>query len=111
MAPNIFNSFSGSGSEVLRRRNEELERELKRSHEREEKMSKELEKTRTRLRVVEDAEERLCLQLGELEAEAVDQARTYRAHIVALMQQLGAAQKLLQQAEIHFEVDYESMSE
>ncbi|XP_058206338.1 protein RESPONSE TO LOW SULFUR 3-like [Rhododendron vialii] len=86
--------------EVLRKRNEELERELKRSMEREEKMRKELERTWERLRVAEEAEERLCSQLGELEAEAVDQARSYRARVLSMMDQLSAAQKLLQAASL-----------
>ncbi|KAL8224277.1 hypothetical protein R6Q57_019752 [Mikania cordata] len=81
--------------EVLRRRNEELERELKRSLEREEKMKMELQRTWERLRVAEDAEERLCSQLGELEAEAVDQARAYRERLVALMEQLSVARKII----------------
>ncbi|PIA34999.1 hypothetical protein AQUCO_03700330v1 [Aquilegia coerulea] len=79
----------------LRRRNEELERELKISLEREQLMRQELDKTTQRLRVVEDAEERLCSQLGDLEAEAVDQARFYHAQIRSLMQQLSQAQKQL----------------
>ncbi|CAI9295565.1 unnamed protein product [Lactuca saligna] len=87
--------------EVLRRRNEELERELKRSMEREEKMKMELQKIWERLRVAEDAEERLCSQLGELEAEAMDQARDYRERIITLMEQLSAAQKLIQSASLH----------
>ncbi|OIT35797.1 PREDICTED: protein RESPONSE TO LOW SULFUR 3-like [Nicotiana attenuata] len=87
-------------SEVLRRRNEELEKELKRSIEREEKMKQELQKTWERLRVAEEAEERLCSQLGELEAEAVDQARTYRTRVIHLMDQLSLAQKLLESASI-----------
>ncbi|KAA8533507.1 hypothetical protein F0562_031059 [Nyssa sinensis] len=62
---------------VLRKRNEELERELKKSVEREEKMKQELQRTFERLKVTEEAEERLCFQLGELEAEAVDQARAH----------------------------------
>ncbi|XAR71555.1 hypothetical protein NMG60_11017891 [Bertholletia excelsa] len=86
--------------EVLRRRNEELERELGKSLEREEKMKLELQKTFERLRVAEEAEERLCSQLGELEAEGVDQARAYRSRILSLMDQLSAAQKLLQTASI-----------
>ncbi|KAK3042021.1 hypothetical protein RJ639_001723 [Escallonia herrerae] len=81
---------------ALRRRNEELERELKRSLEREEKMKAELQKTWDRLRIAEEAEERLCSQLGELEAEAVDEARAYRARMLALMDQLAAAQVQLQ---------------
>ncbi|KAK9292845.1 hypothetical protein L1049_020825 [Liquidambar formosana] len=82
--------------EEMRKRNEELERELKKSQEREEKMRLELQRTWERLRVAEEAEERLCSQLGELEAEAVDQARAYHARILSLMDQLSQAQKLLQ---------------
>ncbi|KAL4342482.1 hypothetical protein GQ457_08G034020 [Hibiscus cannabinus] len=77
--------------EELRKRNEELERELRESREREEQMRKELRKVWERLRVAEEAEERLCSQLGELEAESVDQARAYNAHIVSLMAQLSKA--------------------
>ncbi|TMW80431.1 hypothetical protein EJD97_020212 [Solanum chilense] len=87
-------------SEVLRRRNEELEKELKKSIEREEKMKEELNKTWEKLRVAEEAEERLCSQLGEFEAEAVDQARIYRTRIHNLMDQLSTAQKLLQSDQI-----------
>ncbi|CAI9774222.1 unnamed protein product [Fraxinus pennsylvanica] len=87
--------------EVLHKRNEELEKELKRSLEREENMKQELQRTWERLRVAEEAEERLCSQLGEFEAEAVDQARSYRARLMSLMEQLSAAQKLLQQATIN----------
>ncbi|XP_071690262.1 protein RESPONSE TO LOW SULFUR 3-like [Rutidosis leptorrhynchoides] len=86
--------------EVLRRRNEELERELKRSLEREEKMKTELQKTWQRLRVAEDAEERLCSQLGELEAEAMDQARDYRQRLVTLMEQLSVAQKVIESGSV-----------
>ncbi|XP_057489773.1 protein RESPONSE TO LOW SULFUR 3-like [Actinidia eriantha] len=86
---------AAADEEVLRRRNEELERELKSSLEREEKMKQELQRTWERLRVAEEAEERLCSQLGELEAEAVDQARAYRARLLGLMDQLSAAQKVL----------------
>ncbi|MFS7961587.1 putative protein response to low sulfur [Helianthus anomalus] len=89
-----------AAEEVLRRRNEEVERELKRSLEREEKMKMELQKTWERLRVAEDAEERLCSQLGELEAEAVDQARAYRERLVMLMEQLSAAQKIIESASV-----------
>ncbi|KAM0043317.1 putative protein response to low sulfur [Helianthus debilis subsp. tardiflorus] len=86
--------------EVLRRRNEELERELKRSLVREEKMKMELQRTWERLRVAEEAEERLCSQLGELEAEGVDQARAYRERLVMLMEQLSAAQKIIESASV-----------
>ncbi|KAL7003712.1 hypothetical protein U1Q18_004860 [Sarracenia purpurea var. burkii] len=90
----------GKEEEVLKKRNEELERELKRSLEREEKMKQELQRTSARLRVAEEAEERLCFQLGELEAEAVEQARAYRDRVFSLMDQLSAAQKLLQASSI-----------
>ncbi|GLU21368.1 hypothetical protein SLE2022_375120 [Rubroshorea leprosula] len=78
--------------EELRKRNEKLERELKESREREEIMMKELQKAWERLRVAEEAEERLCSQLGELEAESVHQARDYNARIITLMDQLAQAQ-------------------
>ncbi|KAK4489772.1 hypothetical protein RD792_000409 [Penstemon davidsonii] len=80
---------------LLRRRNEELERELRNSLEREERMKEDLIKLWRRLRVAEEGEERLCCQLGELEAEAVDQAREYGARVVKLMEQLNDAQRIL----------------
>ena len=79
----------------LKKRNEELERELRQSKEREEQMRRELQSAWKRLRVAEEAEERLCSQLGDLEAEAVHQARDYHARIVSLMNQLSQAQNLL----------------
>ena len=85
---------------VLRKRNEELERELRKSQEREERMKAELQRARERLRIAEEAEERLCSQLGELEADAVDQARTDHARILALMNQLSQAQRLLQASSV-----------
>lgn len=85
---------------VLAMRNEELERELRESREREERARDELRRTAERLRVAEEAEERLCSQLGELEAEAVVQAREYRARVVLLMEQLSQAQRLLQAASV-----------
>ncbi|KAI3457900.1 hypothetical protein Pfo_014563 [Paulownia fortunei] len=88
--------------EEVRRRNEELERELKKSLEREERMKEELMRAWERLRVAEEAEERLCCQLGELEAEAVGQAREYRARIMELMEQLSGAKQLLQRTSSSF---------
>ena len=82
----------------LKKRNDELEKELKESKEREEEMRRQLQRASERLRVAEDAEERLCSQLGELEAEAVYQARDYHDRIVDLMNQLSRAQNLLQNA-------------
>ncbi|KAJ4726791.1 putative Response to low sulfur protein [Melia azedarach] len=84
----------------LRKRNEELERELKKSKEREEQTRLELQRTWDRLRLAEEAEERLCSQLGELEAEAVNQARDYHAHIISLMDQLSQAHQFLQKASL-----------
>ncbi|XP_012474706.1 protein RESPONSE TO LOW SULFUR 3 [Gossypium raimondii] len=81
--------------EELRKRNQELEKELKESREREEQMRKELRKMWERLRVAEEAEERLCSQLGDLEAESVNQARAFNAHILSLMDQLSKGSNLL----------------
>ncbi|KAH6815402.1 response to low sulfur 2 [Perilla frutescens var. frutescens] len=81
--------------EALQRRNEEFEREVKKSLEREERMKEELMRAWGRLRVAEEAEEQLCCQLGELEAEALNQAREYRARIMELMDHLSHAHSLL----------------
>ncbi|XP_043718132.1 uncharacterized protein LOC122666087 [Telopea speciosissima] len=86
---------SGAGEaeeEALRERNEELERELKKSLEREGEMREELQRTSQRLKAIEEAEERLC----EIEAEALDQARAYHIQNRSLMDQLSQAHKLLQ---------------
>lgn len=84
--------------EALRKRNDELEMELRKGREREEKMVEELRRVNERLRVAEEAEESLSSQLGELEAEAVEQARGYHARILSLTEQLSQAQKLLRRA-------------
>lgn len=84
-------SVIAKAEEELRRKNEALERQLKESREREEMMRNELRKAWERLRVAEDAEERLCSQLGDLEAESVNLARDYNARILALMNQLSQA--------------------
>lgn len=90
----------GVESVSLKRRNEELEKELEASQERELIMRKELRRVCERLKVAEEAEERLSLQLGELEAEALTQARDYHQQITSLMNQLSHAHKLLQAASI-----------
>ncbi|KAL3630774.1 hypothetical protein CASFOL_023758 [Castilleja foliolosa] len=98
MAPSFVIPYTPeqrNGEEVLRWRNEELERELKKSLEREERMKEELTRALARLMVAEEAEERLCCQLGEFEAEAVDQAREYRARMMELMEKLSGAKELL----------------
>ncbi|GLT29697.1 hypothetical protein SLA2020_045440 [Shorea laevis] len=97
MAPSIAvaNPMSVKEDEELRKRNGELERELKESKEREEMMWKELQRAWERLRVAEEAEERLCSQLGDLEAESVQLARDSNARIIALTHQLSQAQAYL----------------
>ncbi|GER46767.1 response to low sulfur 2 [Striga asiatica] len=109
MAPTIAIPFSGAaaaqtkgGEEALRRRNEDLERELRDSLAREERMRSELRRALARLTVAEEAEERLCCQLGELEAEAVGRAREYRARIEELMGQLAGAKEMLMQRSSSF---------
>ncbi|OWM75489.1 hypothetical protein CDL15_Pgr021653 [Punica granatum] len=79
----------------LKKRNEELEAELREIRQREERMRTELERAWERLRVAEEAEERLCFQLGELEAEAVEQVRDYHARIRSLTAELSQAHNLL----------------
>lgn len=79
----------------LKKRNEELEEQLKQSKESEEHVNRMLHAALERVRVAEEAEERLCYQLGELEAEALEQARDYHDRIVSLMNQLSQAHALL----------------
>ncbi|URE01660.1 response to low sulfur [Musa troglodytarum] len=88
----------------LRRRNEELERAAREGREREEALRDELERTRERLRAVEEAEERLCVDLGELEAEAVAQAREDLLRIETLSHQLSAAHALLASAGLRLDL-------
>nr|GEV80144.1 protein response to low sulfur 3-like [Tanacetum cinerariifolium] len=84
--------------EELQRRNEELEKELIRSLQREDELKMELQKLWERVRVADEAEERLCAQLGELEAETLDHAQEYHEHLVSLMEQLSAAHKFIESA-------------
>ncbi|CAL0305362.1 unnamed protein product [Lupinus luteus] len=79
----------------LKKRNEQLEKELKESKEREEDMKRKLQSACESLRVAEEAEEMLCCQLGDLEAETVEQARDYHGKVVLLTEQLQRAQTLL----------------
>ena len=78
----------------LRKRNEELERELRKSKEREEQMKQELQRAWERLKIAEEGEERLCSQLAELEAESVIHARASHARILSLMEQLSQPHSL-----------------
>ncbi|XP_040995691.1 protein RESPONSE TO LOW SULFUR 3-like [Juglans microcarpa x Juglans regia] len=101
LCPKVLNRTTGSSGYMaerdhqeeeagtLRKRNAELERELRKSMEREKEMRKELQKAWERLRVAEEGEERLSSQLGELEAEAVLEARAYHARILSLTDQLS----------------------
>ncbi|KAI4340965.1 hypothetical protein MLD38_025750 [Melastoma candidum] len=93
MAPAVLNDVEhgGLGELNLRKRNEELQRELRRSLKREETTRSEMERGWARLHAVEEAEERLCSQLGELEAEAYEQARRYRVRIAELTEKLDRA--------------------
>ncbi|XP_078174025.1 protein RESPONSE TO LOW SULFUR 1-like [Carex rostrata] len=84
----------------LRRRNAELEREVCERTEREGALMVDLERTRERLRFTEEAEERLCMQLGELEAEALEQVHMYQRHIKALSDQLELVKKVLVRSDL-----------
>ncbi|EOA22448.1 hypothetical protein CARUB_v10003095mg [Capsella rubella] len=74
----------GAASEVeeLRRKNVEMEKEV-------EEMKKEMLQLWRRTQVAEEAEEHLCSQLAELEAESLDQARDYHSRIILLMNELS----------------------
>ncbi|KAM3296001.1 hypothetical protein ACQJBY_038365 [Aegilops geniculata] len=69
---------------LLRRRNAELEREVA-------MLRAELEAARLRAEAAEEAEERLCAQLGEAECEALELAREYQGHVQELARELAAA--------------------
>ncbi|KAK8934448.1 hypothetical protein KSP39_PZI014815 [Platanthera zijinensis] len=86
---------AAADAEELKWRNLELEREVRERREREEEMGRELERTKGMLKSVEEAEERLCAQLGELEAEAIAQARVYNRRIKALSDRLAEAQRII----------------
>ncbi|ESQ32007.1 hypothetical protein EUTSA_v10005368mg [Eutrema salsugineum] len=68
--------------EELRRKNGEMEKAV-------EEMKKEMLQLWRRTQVAEEAEERLCSQLAELEAESLDQARDYHSRILFLMNELS----------------------
>ncbi|CAL5024214.1 unnamed protein product [Urochloa decumbens] len=71
-------------AELLRRRNAELEREVA-------ALRAELSAARRRAETAEEAEERLCVQLGDAEVEAVEIARAYQARVEDLARELAAA--------------------
>ncbi|CAN8252206.1 unnamed protein product [Cochlearia groenlandica] len=68
--------------EELRRKNGEMEKTV-------EEMKKEMFRLWRRTEVAEEAEERLCSQLAELEAESLDQARDYHSRIIFLVNELS----------------------
>jgi len=82
----------------LRLINERLLQQLEESRRQEAEMRAELEETRIRFLTVREAEERLCTQLGEFEAESVEQAQAYNQEIISLTQRLNHAEHLLSAA-------------
>ncbi|GLJ07151.1 hypothetical protein SUGI_0059720 [Cryptomeria japonica] len=83
--------------EALKCENMKLQRQVEESQRYEAKLMADLEKVRMKLFKSEEAEERLCSQLGDLEAESVLQAQDYNHHINSLKQQLAQMQHLLAQ--------------
>ncbi|CAN6277448.1 unnamed protein product [Urochloa humidicola] len=71
-------------AELLRRRNAELEREVA-------ALRAELSAARRRAETAEEAEERLCVQLGDAEVEALEIARAYHDRVQELARELAAA--------------------
>jgi len=82
----------------LRLINQRLLQQLEESRRQEAEMRAELEETRIRFLTVREAEERLCTQLGEFEAESVEQARAYNQEIISLTQRLKHAEHLISAA-------------
>ncbi|GLJ07146.1 hypothetical protein SUGI_0059650 [Cryptomeria japonica] len=83
--------------EALRSENLKLQRLVAESQRYEADLMADLEKARMRLLMTEEAEEHLCSQLGELEADSVLQARDNNQHVDSLKQQLAQMQDLLAQ--------------
>ncbi|XP_040383959.1 uncharacterized protein LOC121055511, partial [Oryza brachyantha] len=81
-------------SEAMRR-NAELEKAAAEAAAREERLRRELEAALARLAVAEEAEERLCVQLGELEAEAVAEAVEYQQQVRELSERLALMDAVL----------------
>lgn len=97
MAPAMFVGIAAAGgkkggakdeAEELRRRNAELEREVA-------ALRAEVAAARRRAETAEEAEERLCVQLGEAEVEAVELAREYQCRVHDLARELAAARLLV----------------
>ncbi|EAY79167.1 hypothetical protein OsI_34275 [Oryza sativa Indica Group] len=82
-------------AEEVMRRNAELEAAAAEAAAREERLRRELEAALAALAVAEEAEERLCVQLGELEAEAMAQAVEYQQQVRELSDRLAFADGVL----------------
>ncbi|KAF0928809.1 hypothetical protein E2562_010678 [Oryza meyeriana var. granulata] len=82
-------------TEEVVRRNAELEKAAAEAAAREERLRRELEAALSRLAVAEEAEERLCVQLGELEAEAVAEAVEYQQRVRELSERLAFMDRVL----------------
>ncbi|CAD6205536.1 unnamed protein product [Miscanthus lutarioriparius] len=91
---------AGGEAEEMKRRNAELERAVAEAAAREERLRRELEAALARLAVAEEAEERLCVQLGELEAEAVTEAIEYQERVRALSERLAFVDGVLRSSGI-----------
>eukprot|EP01018_Ginkgo_biloba_P026314 Gb_18061 [translate_table: standard] len=79
----------------LKSHNWQLEQQLKESQRRQKELRAQLEEMGIRLSTVEEAEERLCSQLGDLEAEAVEEAQSYNREFNSLQQRLRETENLL----------------
>ncbi|CAN6298830.1 unnamed protein product [Urochloa humidicola] len=100
MTRKVAADASREAPEEMRRRNAELERAVAEAAAREERLQRQLEAALARLAVAEEAEERLCVQLGELEAEAVMQAVEYQDRVRALSERLAFADGVLRSSGI-----------
>uniref|UniRef100_A0A0E0H4X4 Uncharacterized protein n=1 Tax=Oryza nivara TaxID=4536 RepID=A0A0E0H4X4_ORYNI len=82
-------------AEEVMRRNAELEAAAAEAAAREARLRRELEAALARLAVAEEGEERLCVQLGELEAEAMAQAVEYQQRVRELSDRLAFVDGIL----------------
>ncbi|BAT11605.1 protein RESPONSE TO LOW SULFUR 3 [Oryza sativa Japonica Group] len=82
-------------AEEVMRRNAKLEAAAAEAAAREARLRRELEAALARLAVAEEGEERLCVQLGELEAEAMAQAVEYQQRVRELSDRLAFVDGIL----------------
>lgn len=81
--------------ERLRKRNKELQNAIREGKEMEVLLRQQLMQAAERLRIAEEAEERLSVEMGELEVDSLEHARAYESHIEQLLDQLALAQKIM----------------